>query len=42
MDNAEEWLSDLKNRIMEITQSGQKAENKQTNKNPECNIRYLW
>ena len=27
MNNAEEWISDLEDRIMEITQSGQQTEN---------------
>ena len=27
MNNAEEWVSDLEDRIMEITQSGQQMEN---------------
>ena len=27
MNNAEEWISNLEDRIMEITQSGQKKEN---------------
>ena len=26
-NNAEEWISDVEDRIMEITQSGQQAEN---------------
>ena len=27
MNNAKEWISDLKDRIIEITQSGQQTEN---------------
>ena len=43
MNNAEEWISDLKDRIMEITQSEQQIEY-QTNKpkNEKNNIRNLW
>ena len=40
MNNAEEWISDLKDRIMEITQSGQQTENQM--KKYERNIRGLW
>ena len=40
MDNAEEWISDLEDRIMDITQSGQQIENQM--KKHESNIRYLW
>ena len=40
VNNAEEWISDLKDRIMEISQSGQQTENKM--KKPESNIRDLW
>ena len=40
MNNAEEQISDLWDRIMEITQSGQQTEN-QKNKY-ESNIRNLW
>ena len=40
MINAEEQVSDLKDRIMEISQSGQQTENKM--KKPESNIRDLW
>ena len=28
MNNAEEWISDVKDKIMEITQSGQQTENR--------------
>ena len=41
MNNAEEWMSDLEDRIMEITQSGWQAE-KQMKKKNEINIRDLW
>ena len=37
MNNAEEWISDMEDRIMEITQSGQ-----QTEKNKRKNIEDLW
>ena len=40
MNNAEEWISDLEDRIMEITQSGQKSENQM--KKHESNVRDLW
>ena len=40
MNNAEEWISDFKDRIMEITQTGQQTED-QTKKH-EHNIRELW
>ena len=40
MNNAEEWISDLEDRIMEITQSGQQTGNQM--KKHESNIRYLW
>ena len=33
MNNAEEWVSDLEDRIMEITQSGQQRENQIGKKN---------
>ena len=39
MNNAEEWISDFKDRIMEITQSGQQTENQM--KKHESNIRDL-
>ena len=39
MKNAEEWISDLEDRIMEITQSGQLTENQM--KKHESNIRDL-
>ena len=39
MNNAEERISDLEDRIMEITQSGQQTENQIKN---ESNIRHLW
>ena len=37
MNNAEEWISDFKDRIMEITQSGQQTENQM--KKRESNMR---
>ena len=37
--NEEEWVSDLEDRIMEITHSGQQTENQM--KKHESNIRYL-
>ena len=40
MNNAEEGISDLEDRIMEITQSGQQTENQM--KKYESNIRDLW
>ena len=40
MNNAEERISDLEDRIMEITQSGQQTENQI--KKQESNIRDLW
>ena len=40
MNNAEERISDLEDRIMEITQSGQQTENQR--KKHESNIRDLW
>ena len=40
MDNAEEWISDLEDRIMEITQSRQQTENQM--KKHESNVRDLW
>ena len=40
MNNAEEWISDLEDRIMEITQSGQQTENQM--KKQESNVRDLW
>ena len=40
MNNAEEWISDLEDKIMEITQSGQWTENQM--KKHESNIRDLW
>ena len=40
MNNAEEWISDVKDKIMEITQSGQQTESKM--KKNESNIRDLW
>ena len=39
-DNAEEWISDLEDRIMEINQSGQQKENQM--KKHERNIGDLW
>ena len=40
MNNAEEQISDLKDKIMEINQSGQLTENQM--KKHESNIRDLW
>ena len=40
MNNAEERISDMEDRIMEITQSGQQTENQM--KKHESNIRDLW
>ena len=40
MHNAEEQISDLEDRIMEITQSGQQTENQM--KKHKSNIRDLW
>ena len=40
MNNAEERISDVEQRIMEITQSGQQTENQM--KKHESNIRDLW
>jgi len=40
MNNAEEQISDVEDRIMEITQTGQQTENQM--KKHESNIRYLW
>ena len=40
MNNTEEQISDLEDRIMEITQSGQQTENQM--KKHESNIRDLW
>ena len=40
MNNAEEWISDVEDRIMEITQSGHQTENQM--KKHESNIRDLW
>ena len=40
MNKAEEWISDLEDRILEITQSGQQKENQM--KKHESNIRDLW
>ena len=40
MNNAEEQISDVEDRIMEITQSGQQTENQI--KKHESNIRDLW
>ena len=39
-NNAEEWISDLEDRIMEITQSGQQP--KDPKKKHESNVRDLW
>ena len=40
MNNAEELISDLEDRIMEITKSGQQTENQM--KKHKRNIRVLW
>ena len=40
MNNAEERISDVEQRIMEITQTGQQTENQM--KKHESNIRDLW
>ena len=40
MNNAEEQISDVKDKIMEITQSGQQTENQM--KKHENNVRDLW
>ena len=40
MNNAKERINGLRNRIMEITQSGQQIENQK--KKHESNIGYLW
>ena len=40
MNNAEEWISDLEDRIMEIIQSGQQTTNQM--KKHKSNIRDLW
>ena len=40
MNNAEERISDMEDRIMEITQTGQQTENQM--KNHKSNIRDLW
>ena len=40
MNNAEEQITDLEDKIMEITQSGQQRENQM--KKYEHNIRDLW
>ena len=40
MNNAEEQISDVEDRIMEITQTGQQTENQM--KKHESNIRDLW
>ena len=40
MNNAEARISDMEDRIMEITQSGQQTENQM--KKHESNIRNLW
>ena len=43
MNNVEEWISDVEDRIMEITQTGQRTENKMKKKKKhESNIRYPW
>ena len=40
MNNAEEWIRDIEDRIMEITQSGQQTENQM--KKDVNNIINLW
>ena len=40
MDNADEWITDTEDKIMEITQLGQQTENQM--KKHESNIRDLW
>ena len=40
MNNAEQLISDMEDRIMEITQTGQQTENQM--KKQESNIRDLW
>ena len=40
INNAEKWISDLEDRMMQITQPGQKIENQV--KKHESNIRDLW
>ena len=40
MNNAEEWINDMKDRIMEITQSEQQT--KKSNEKNESKIRDLW
>ena len=40
MNNAEERISDMEDRIMEITQTGQQTENQM--KKHESNVRDLW
>ena len=40
MNNAEERISDVEDKIIEITQSGQQTENQM--KKHESNLRYLW
>ena len=42
MNNAEVQSSDMENRIMEISQSGQQTENQIKKKKHESNIRDLW
>ena len=46
MNNADEWISDLENRIMEITQSGEQTENqikkKRKKERKKASIRDLW
>ena len=39
MNNAEEWISDLEDRIMEITQAGQETENQM--EKHESNMRHM-
>ena len=40
MKNAEEWISDLEDRIMELSQLGQQTKNQM--KKHESNVRALW
>ena len=42
MNNAEEWISDLEDRIMEITLSGQQTENEVKKNTHKRNIRDQW
>ena len=42
MHNAGEWIFDLDDRIMQITQSGQQTENQMKKKKHESNMKNLW